>query len=96
MEIGSADFTSLPVPRYDTAVRPIGVSFNRVFEQLSRLSGSLEGALRLPAAPTVKQQLAAIRMTFDYLVVGQVVPVENAPVTARRFFPVVFLDFLVS
>ena len=30
------------------------------------------------APPTVKQHLAAIRMTFDYLVVGQVLPVNPA------------------
>ena len=30
------------------------------------------------AAPTVKQHLAAIRMLFDYLVVGQVLPMNPA------------------
>ncbi len=28
--------------------------------------------------PTVKQHLAAVRMLFDYLVVGQVVPMNPA------------------
>lgn len=31
-----------------------------------------------PAAPTVKQHLAAIRMLFDFLVTGQIVPMNPA------------------
>lgn len=36
----------------------------------------IEKLLKELSRPTVKQQLAAIRMVFDYLVVGQVVPVN--------------------
>jgi len=35
----------------------------------------VEGLQQKIAAPSVKLQLAAIRMLFDWLVVGQVVPV---------------------
>jgi site-specific recombinase XerD len=38
----------------------------------------IEGQRETHAAPTVKQRLAAIRMLFDWLVVGQVVPVNPA------------------
>ena len=38
----------------------------------------IEGQTRKCAAPTVKQQLAAIRHLFDWLVVGQVVPLNPA------------------
>src|SRR5258708_24236462 len=38
----------------------------------------IEKLLRDLSRPTVKQQLAAIRMVFDYLVLGQVVPVNPA------------------
>ena len=36
----------------------------------------IEGQTRERAAPTVKQQLAAIRHLFDWLVTGQVIPVN--------------------
>jgi site-specific recombinase XerC len=35
------------------------------------------------SAPSVKLQLAAIRMLFDWLVVGQVVPVNPASAVRR-------------
>ena len=38
----------------------------------------IEGRTRECSAPTVKQQLAAIRHLFDWLVVGQVVPLNPA------------------
>jgi site-specific recombinase XerD len=38
----------------------------------------IEGLGKIIAAPSVKLQLAAIRMLFDWLVVGQVVPVNPA------------------
>ncbi len=38
----------------------------------------IEGQTREHAAPTVKQQLAAIRHVFDWLVMGQVVPLNPA------------------
>ncbi len=38
----------------------------------------IEGQTRERAAPTVKQQLAAIRHLFDWLVTGQVIPVNPA------------------
>ena len=38
----------------------------------------VEELTRRKAAPTVKQQLAAIRMMFDWLVVGQIVPINPA------------------
>ena len=38
----------------------------------------IEGQARERSAPTVKQQLAALRHLFDWLVVGQVVPVNPA------------------
>ena len=38
----------------------------------------VEGQARQLAAPTVKQQLAAVRMLFDWLVVGQIMPTNPA------------------
>ncbi|MGB8843355.1 MAG: tyrosine-type recombinase/integrase [Aliidongia sp.] len=38
----------------------------------------IEGQTRALSAPTVKQQLAAVRHLFDWLVVGQIVPVNPA------------------
>ncbi len=38
----------------------------------------IEGRTRERSAPTVKQQLAAIRHLFDWLVMGQVVPLNPA------------------
>ncbi len=38
----------------------------------------IEGETRIHAAPTVKQRLAAVRHLFDWLVTGQVVPVNPA------------------
>ena len=38
----------------------------------------IEAATRELAAPSVKQRLAAIRHLFDWLVTGQVVPVNRA------------------
>ena len=38
----------------------------------------IEGRTRERSAPTVKQQLAAIRRLFDWLVMGQVVPLNPA------------------
>ena len=38
----------------------------------------VEAGTREPAAPSVKQRLAAIRHLFDWLVTGQVVPVNPA------------------
>ena len=43
----------------------------------------IEGQTETHAAPTVKQRLAAIRMLFDWLVVGQVVPVNPAAASVR-------------
>jgi site-specific recombinase XerD len=42
----------------------------------------IEGLQGTAAAPSVKQQLAAIRMLFDWLVVGQVMP--NNPASSVR------------
>jgi len=40
------------------------------------------------SAPLVKQQLAAVRMLFDWLVVGQIVPANRASaVRVRRPSP---------
>ncbi len=38
----------------------------------------VEAQLRLHSKPTVKQRLAALRMLFDWMVVGQVLPVNPA------------------
>ena len=43
----------------------------------------IEGQTREHSAPTVKQQLAAVRHLFDWLVVGQVVPL-NLAASVRR------------
>ena len=43
----------------------------------------IEAATRELAAPSVKQRLAAIRHLFDWLVTGQVVPVNPAALGAR-------------
>src|ERR687896_925475 len=42
------------------------------------VAGYIERMTKTHAAPTVKQHLAAIRMLFDWLVVGQVVPSNPA------------------
>jgi site-specific recombinase XerD len=42
------------------------------------IAAYIEGLQSEAAAPSVKQELAAIRMLFDWLVVGQVVPVNPA------------------
>ena len=42
------------------------------------VAGYVEELTRERSAPTVKQRLAAIRMLFDWLVIGQVVPVNPA------------------
>jgi site-specific recombinase XerD len=38
----------------------------------------LEGLQQVHSAPGVKQQLAAVRMLFDWLIIGQVVPINPA------------------
>ena len=43
----------------------------------------VEGQTRERSAPTVKQQLAAIRHLFDWLVMGQVVPLNTAASVRR-------------
>src|SRR5260370_35333134 len=43
----------------------------------------LEIQAQTASAPTVKQRLAAIRHLFDWLVIGQIVPV-NSPASVRR------------
>jgi site-specific recombinase XerC len=43
----------------------------------------IEAGTRELAAPSVKQRLAAIRHLFDWLVTGQVVPVNPARLGAR-------------
>jgi site-specific recombinase XerD len=42
------------------------------------VAGYIERKTKTHAAPTVKQHLAAIRMLFDWLVVGQIVPMNPA------------------
>jgi site-specific recombinase XerD len=42
------------------------------------VAGYIERMTKTHASPTVKQHLAAIRMLFDWLVVGQVVPTNPA------------------
>jgi site-specific recombinase XerC len=46
--------------------------------QPSHVAAWVEGQTREHSAPTVKQQLAALRHLFDWLVVGQVVPLNPA------------------
>jgi site-specific recombinase XerC len=46
--------------------------------------GGLGEELDDQPAPGVKQQLAAIRMLFDWLVIGQVVPVNPAAAVRGR------------
>ena len=43
----------------------------------------IEGRQQTHSAPDVKQQLAAVRMLFDWLVTGQVVPTNPAAARAR-------------
>ena len=43
----------------------------------------IEAGTRELAAPSVKQRLAAIRHLFDWLVTGQIVPVNPAALGAR-------------
>jgi hypothetical protein len=54
-----------------TAIRPFDVG-----AYVERLQGAA-------AAPSVKQELAAIRRLFDWLVVGQVMPANPAAIGAR-------------
>lgn len=42
------------------------------------ISAYIEGLMTSHSAPTVKQNLAAIRMLFDWLVIGQVIPMNPA------------------
>ncbi len=42
------------------------------------VAGYIEGLTRARSAPTVRQRLAAVRHLFDWLVVGQIVPVNPA------------------
>jgi site-specific recombinase XerD len=46
--------------------------------QPMHVAGYIEKLTRERSAPTVKQRLAAIRHLFDWLVVGQVMPVNPA------------------
>jgi site-specific recombinase XerD len=46
--------------------------------QTVHVAGYVEGLTRQRSAPTAKQRLAAIRHLFDWLVVGQVMPVNPA------------------
>jgi integrase/recombinase XerD len=43
----------------------------------------IEELLRIRSKPTVKQHLAAIRMLFDWLVLGQIIPANPAGVVRR-------------
>jgi site-specific recombinase XerC len=54
-----------------------GVASIRDVEPL-HVAAWIEGQTRQVSAPTVKQQLAAIRHLFDWLVTGQIVPVNPA------------------
>jgi hypothetical protein len=49
-----------------TAIRPFDVA------------AYIEGLQQTHSAPAVKQQLASVRMLFDWLVTGQIVPVNPA------------------
>ena len=53
-----------------------GLSLEQV--QPIHVSGYVEQLTGLVSAPTVKQHLAALRMLFDWLVVGQVIPFNPA------------------
>lgn len=53
-----------------------GLSLEQV--QPIHVSGYVEQLTSLVSAPTVKQHLAALRMLFDWLVVGQVIPFNPA------------------
>ena len=44
----------------------------------------IEGRQQTHSAPDVKQQLAAVRMLFDWLITGQVVPVIRPQPCADR------------
>jgi site-specific recombinase XerD len=46
------------------------------------IAGYIEQLIETKAAPSVKQHLAAIRMLFDWLVIGQIVP--NNPASSVR------------
>ena len=47
------------------------------------VAGYIEQLTHQLSAPTVKLHLAAIRMLFDFLVVGQVLPVESSGLGPR-------------
>lgn len=55
----------------------VGVSSLTAVQPL-HVAAWIEGQTRTLSAPTVKQQLAALRHLFDWLVTGQVVPVNPA------------------
>jgi len=48
------------------------------------IAAFVEDQLREHSRPTVKQRLAALRMLFDWLVVGQVLPANPATRCAGR------------
>ena len=48
------------------------------------VSAYVEQLMLTRSAPTVKQHLAAIRMLFDWLVVGQVMPMNRRPRSGGR------------
>jgi hypothetical protein len=74
---------ALLAPRKEPGARPgIGPARVRVAdigcEELDDVATYIEQLQANVSAPSVKQQLAAVRMLFDWLVVGQVVPANPA------------------
>lgn len=70
----------LAVRRFFAWAEAAGLSLSRI--RPVHVATYVESLTRSHAAPTVKQHLAAVRMLFDYLVVGQVV--EMNPAAAVR------------
>ena len=62
-----------------------GTGITRIEDvQPVHVAGYIEELGKLRKAPTVKQHLACIRMLFDWLVTGQVVPVNPAHAVRGR------------
>ncbi len=68
------------IPRVTSSAQWYNYEFAMHTIQTRHVAAWVEQLKGRYSAPTVKQRLAAIRMLFDWLVVGQVVPVNPAAV----------------
>ncbi len=62
----------------------VGVPSIAAVQPVRNVAAWIEASSRELAAPSVKQRLAALRQLFDWLVVGQIVPVNPAHTVRGR------------